>query len=743
MNPEPVDWLRFAGDLHPALVHLPIGMFVAALFVEIFLGRADGRAAIARRALWTATAVATLVTTTSGWFHGGSGDYDATALDNHRWPAVVMAGLVLIIALLDLFGREFRTFIGRTVALFAAAVVLLVTAHRGGVLTHGRTQLTKNAPTWFAELVHKLDKGGAAFAPVRRESEPATANADVPHDDATLVLELFTGRCERCHGPEKQKGGLRLDQAEGILSELTPGAALTSEIFRRVILPADDLDAMPPEGERISEDQLVALLRWINAGAPMDALEARQNEVAAIQTQRATELEQLRTKTGASIEAIGGEADGGLRVDFAFTDATPTAKAARALTPIAGRIVELAFAGKPVNDDFLRGLPALPALERLHAERSLIGDGGVAAFVAVAPNARYVNLHSSEVTGEALAALARLTRLERLVLFETGVTADELARFRKAHPSVDASGQAALPARPFEDGGPRRVLASDASTGRIALLREVGLGAYDQLWQHRVVDIHDLQLLENGNILFQESWTRILEVDPTTEEVVWSYDAKDGVEIHAFQRLPDDRTMIAESGARRIIEVDRAGRIQVEIPLKVDQPDPHHDTRLARKTKAGTYLVAHEKDGVVREYDAGGTVVWEYEVPLFGRKPASGYSFDAFGNQVFAALRLDDGNTLITTGNGHSVLEVTPAQEIVWKLEQDDLEGIRLAWVTTVQVLSNGNLVIGNCHAGANEPQLIELTRDKDVVWTYRDFDRFGNALATAQVIEDDWVAGR
>lgn len=243
----------------------------------------------------------------------------------------------------------------------------------------------------------------------------------------------------------------------------------------------------------------------------------------------------------------------------------------------------------------------------------------------------------------------------------------------------------------------------------------------------------------------QETWTRLVEVDPRTDETVWSYDAAranratgDGpVEVHAFQRLADGVTMIAESGPARIIEVDRAGRLLRAVPLQVDRPDPHHDTRLVRKTGAGTWLVAHEADGVVREYDSQGAVVWSFDVPLFEREPAAGNAFDAWGDQVFAAERLPGGNTLITTGSGHGLLEVSPAGEIVWRLAQDELEGIRLAWVTIVQVLASGNLVLGNCHAGEGQPQLVELTRDKRVVWTFRDFEHFGNALSNAWVVED------
>jgi|TARA_B110000037_G_C16991551_1_gene453320 hypothetical protein len=50
-------------------------------------------------------------------------------------------------------------------------------------------------------------------------------------------------------------------------------------------------------------------------------------------------------------------------------------------------------------------------------------------------------------------------------------------------------------------------------------------------------------------------------------------------------------------------------------------------------------------------------------------------------------------------GNGHSVLEVTPAKKIVWHLKQNDLPGITLAWGTSLELLPSENIIIGNCHS--------------------------------------------
>jgi outer membrane protein assembly factor BamB len=285
----------------------------------------------------------------------------------------------------------------------------------------------------------------------------------------------------------------------------------------------------------------------------------------------------------------------------------------------------------------------------------------------------------------------------------------------------------------------RQFIAADSSRQRVALIGADG----QTIWQQKIGPLHDLHVLPDGHILMQLNWTEVVEIVPGTGEIVWRYDAakqpgNQGVriEIHAFQRLPDGGTMVAESGPARLIELTPDLRVRHTVPLQVAKPDPHHDTRLVRRLQSGNYLVCHEAEGLVREYRPDGTTAWEYQVPLFGRERRPGHGVDAFGNQVFSALRLPNGNTLIGTGNGHSVLEVTNAGQVVWSLHQNDLPGIQLAWVTSLQVLPSGNLLINNCHAGPANPQLIEVSRDKKVVWSFRDFERFGDSLTNSVILQ-------
>jgi len=298
---------------------------------------------------------------------------------------------------------------------------------------------------------------------------------------------------------------------------------------------------------------------------------------------------------------------------------------------------------------------------------------------------------------------------------------------------ISLSGSA-RPATAADQPVSHRVIAQDKN--RIAMIDATGAVEWEVPC---AFTSHDISVLPNGNLLLHTGPTTVTEMTPD-KKTVWQYIAQpkegyDGpVEIHAFQRLKDGLTMVAESGNRRIVEVHSDGKIVRQIPLTVDHPNPHRDTRLVRKLENGHYLVCHEGDGVVREYDETGKVVWSYTLDLNGREETPGH--DGHGTNVFGAIRLPSGNTLIAGGNNNRVLEVTPAGRIVWSVDQNELPGIRLYWVTTLEMLPNGHLVIGNTHAGPDNPQLVEITRDKKVVWTLKNMDTFGNDTAAAQVLD-------
>ncbi len=280
----------------------------------------------------------------------------------------------------------------------------------------------------------------------------------------------------------------------------------------------------------------------------------------------------------------------------------------------------------------------------------------------------------------------------------------------------------------------RSILGADK--GKVALISEEGTTR----WQIPVrAEVHDIHQLAEDRFLLPMGRDRVAELDHTGKEL-WSYKAEkvpantQHIEIHSVQRLKDGTTLVAESGNQRLAIVDPERKVAHSIPLTIDHPNPHRDTRLVRQTPAGTFLVCHEGDGMVREYDTKGKVVWSHKLDLAGRPRSGGHGPEGHGTEVYGAWRTPNGSTWIACGNGNRVIEVDERGKTIWAMEQREIPGIVLAWVTMLHLLPDGNLLIGNCHAGPDQPQLIEVTRDKKLVWAFQNFRQFGNGLAAAQV---------
>ena len=124
--------------------------------------------------------------------------------------------------------------------------------------------------------------------------------------------------------------------------------------------------------------------------------------------------------------------------------------------------------------------------------------------------------------------------------------------------------------------GGYRVLAADK--GKVAIVDAAGKVEWELPWG----GIHDVHVGADGHIFVQQGPAKVVEIDPATKKVVWTYDstkqngnAGKPVEVHAFQPLGEGRMMIAESGPGRIIEIDRDGKLLHELKLKVNRPHPH------------------------------------------------------------------------------------------------------------------------------------------------------------------------
>ncbi len=287
----------------------------------------------------------------------------------------------------------------------------------------------------------------------------------------------------------------------------------------------------------------------------------------------------------------------------------------------------------------------------------------------------------------------------------------------------------------------QRLLVAGYGYGKIQIMRRDGTVEWEMESEDRTCDAW---MLQDGDIIYScgRNGTKIVKPDYESGsggEVIWHrpLSRPDG-ETHSCQPLGDGRFLIGESYAdvSLVLEVDTEGNEYERVELKGIGDHRHKTFRVIRKTPQKTYLVAGQGEG----YEGRRAMEVDSEGNILRRFPGGGY----------LALRLPNGNTLLSSGDKHlsdciaRVFEVDPKGEIVWKLEHDESEPqITIGYSVGVQRLPNGNTLIcnGKYHLGpgANPgPTVFEITPEKEVVWTCP--EDMVNKVTTVMVLGSDTV---
>ncbi|MFQ5807001.1 MAG: arylsulfotransferase family protein [Phycisphaerae bacterium] len=119
--------------------------------------------------------------------------------------------------------------------------------------------------------------------------------------------------------------------------------------------------------------------------------------------------------------------------------------------------------------------------------------------------------------------------------------------------------------------GPDNVLVCFRRQHRLAIF---DMKKQEVIWAWGEKDIsgpHDAQVLEDGRILLFDNgvnrgWSRVIELDPLRNEVVWEFKAPRPTDFYtesrgSAQRLPNGNTLIANSDNGEIFEVTREGDV--------------------------------------------------------------------------------------------------------------------------------------------------------------------------------------
>lgn len=438
-----MNFAELIGRLHPVLVHLPIGiLLLAALFY--FLSRKEKfavlRPAIRIALFWGAlSAVASCI---SGLLLSRSDDYDEQLVNTHKWFGIAVAVVSLLAYLFHRWEKSFEKWLVPVLVL-----LIIITGHLGGSLTHGPDYLT---------AAFKTDTSATSEPKPVPNVQEAVVYSDI-------IQPIFQSRCYTCHSASKKKGGLRLDKPELILKGgkdgivIKPGNADESDMIKRLLLPRNHEDHMPPkEKPQLREGQIALIQWWISTGASFDrktkeleqpdklktVLLALQqppqkkapSEVPEEPVAPADEKAVQKLKTRGIVVLPVARNSNYLSVNFVAADSV-SANDISLLLPLKKQVVWLRLSYKNIVDSLLTTVSQLSNLTRLQLDNTPVTDRGLAHLLRL-KKLQHLNLVNTAVTGDGILQLKNLPDLQAVYLYKTKIGSSDWMSLRNTFPKV-------------------------------------------------------------------------------------------------------------------------------------------------------------------------------------------------------------------------------------------------------------------------------------------------------------------
>lgn len=449
---EVSDIVIFFGRFHPLLVHLPIGFIMFAFILEIlskWKNIKELKIAIPYALLFGALSAAGA--SVLGYMLSSTGEYDGPMLDNHFWFGIATTLFTFIAWYISVDKIPFiklETFKANIATLTFLVVLISVTGHYGGNLTHGADYLTKYAP--FGEKP-------------KEKIKPKTVDEVVFFEH--VISPILEDKCLSCHNPSKKKGGLALHSKESILKggreglALVPGDLKKSEMFHRVTLNPHDKEFMPPDGKTpLTKEEINLLSFWIkktNADFEMKLVDTNDKDqilktaltylhlgshapekLPEVQAVDSLALAKLMNHGFSIRELVFNKNIFEVVLPYKTSKTTEhTSELLEQLSAIQNNILKLSLQGNHVDDNHLKILSNFKNLQLLSLNQNPITDHGIKELIGI-ENLKSLNLYGTEVTKESFTSLVKFKKLEKVFLWNTKVTKENIDEFEKKNTSL-------------------------------------------------------------------------------------------------------------------------------------------------------------------------------------------------------------------------------------------------------------------------------------------------------------------
>ncbi|MDP4680386.1 MAG: hypothetical protein NWS46_08480 [Cyclobacteriaceae bacterium] len=445
----------FLGRFHPLVVHLPIGFLLLSAIMEglsYFFKDKFKNLDLAIALSLLCSGFGAILSGIIGLLLAGGGGYDDQTLFWHKWLGISLSVFSFLAWAIKTDRLKIPN-LSSSMVIGLLVVIVSITGHLGGNLTHGSDYLLVYAP----KFVQKI--GGMNADEGNRKDIPA-------HPDSVLVfqhlvLPTLKKKCASCHGDSKSQGDLRLTSAEFIDEGgeggevVVPGKAFESKLFVRTTLPQSSKKFMPPKGDPLTYSELKILEWWMASGASYEA-RLTTNEVPkeihtlllrdfGVDSDRKPYYEMVKVPMLTQIDADNiQEAGFNARIlsnnnyflQVKPSSSTVTKDQLESLLPAKEQITWLYLGGSGVTDEMLGTIGVLSNITRLRLQNNSITDEGVKSLNGLI-HLESLNLYGNAVTDASLPVIQKMTSLKRVYLWQTEVTDTAVEELRKARPDLE------------------------------------------------------------------------------------------------------------------------------------------------------------------------------------------------------------------------------------------------------------------------------------------------------------------
>ena len=234
------------------------------------------------------------------------------------------------------------------------------------------------------------------------------------------------------------------------------------------------------------------------------------------------------------------------------------------------------------------------------------------------------------------------------------------------------------------------------------------------------------KLIQNGSVSKQwASYGKCQEVWKSDEGAivcgtfgVWKYDNENTrevyfepkmrpLEIHSCQPLEDGGMLVGVN--KVLLELSAEGKIKKMIKIPYLRSEQRLQMKTVRKLRDGGYIISACAQNKVYILNKKGMVTRTINL--------SKIDLPTKVRRIHGVELLENGNVLIGTGYGSSLVEINRKDQVVWSLTPDDIPAIGLKYVGGFVIRENGNIIVAAYNSGF---PMFEIDRDKKIILKVR-----------------------